>query len=311
MWDTDYRCGTQTNFILNELVSNMSNNIKVFVLMAGLTALLMAVGAGIGGASGAMTFLVISAAMNVFMYYNSGKMVLRAYGARVVGPNDAPALYAAVDRLRQRAGLPMPTVAIAPHAQPNAFATGRNPEHAVVCVTQGIMNLISAEELDGVIAHELAHIKNRDMLLQTITATMAGAISNLAYFGGLFSSRDDDDGSPAFALIAMIVAPIAAMLVQFAISRQREFKADAVGAEICGRPMSLANALLKLERGADAMPMQVAPSVAPLAQVNPFGSHARSITKLFSTHPSTAERVARLEAMERKGVQSTLRPATA
>lgn len=288
----------------------MSNNIKVFVLMAGLTALLVAVGGGIGGASGAGAFLLIAAAMNVFMYYNSGKMVLRSYGARVIGPNDAPALYEAVDRLRQRAGLPMPTVAIAPHPQPNAFATGRNPDHAVVCVTQGIMNMVSQDELEGVIAHELAHIKNRDMLLQTITATMAGAISNLAYFGGMFSSRDDEGSNPIFGLVAMIVAPIAAMLVQFAISRQREFKADAVGAEICGHPISLANALLKLERGADAMPMHVSPAVAPLAQVNPFGSHAKAVSRLFSTHPPTAERVAKLEAIGRGSTQSGLRPAT-
>ncbi len=286
----------------------MLNNVKVFVLMAGLTALLMMIGGSFFGAGGAGVFLLISAGMNVFMYYNSSKMVLKSYGAKVVGPSDAPKLYEAVDRLRQRAGLPMPVVAIAPHPQPNAFATGRNPEHAVVCVTQGIMNLVSQEELEGVLAHELAHIKNRDMLLQTITATMAGAISNLAYFGGMFSSSDED-GHPALGLVSMIVAPIAAMLVQFAISRQREFKADAVGAEICGHPISLANALRKLERGATAMPMQVSPSVAPLAQVNPFGgARLRGLAKLFSTHPATEERVARLEAIARNGVQSTRYP---
>lgn len=263
--------------------------------MAGLTALLMAVGGAIGGASGAMGFLLISAAMNLFMYYNSGKMVLRSYRAKVVGPQDAPKIYEAVERLSKKAGLPMPVVAIAPHPQPNAFATGRNPEHAVVCVTQGIIDLISHDELEGVIAHELAHIKNRDMLLQTITATMAGAISNLAYLGAFFGGRDEDS-NPIAGLAMMILAPIAAMLVQFAISRQREFKADAVGAEICGHPIALAGALLKLERGANAMPMHVSPSVAPLAQVNPLGASARKgFSKLFSTHPPTAERVARLE----------------
>lgn len=265
--------------------------------MAGLTALLMTVGSAIGGLQGALGFLVIGAAMNLFMYYNSGRMVLKSYGAQIVGPEDAPRIYEAVDRLRQRAGLPMPVVAIAPHPQANAFATGRNPENAVVCVTQGIVNLVSQEELEGVIAHELAHIKNRDMLLQTITATMAGAISNLAYLGMFLGGRDEDS-NPLAGLLAVIVAPIAAMLVQFAISRQREFKADQVGAEICGRPLSLANALLKLEQGAIARPMQVSPSVAPLAQVNPLGGGAlKGFARLFSTHPPTADRVAKLQAM--------------
>ncbi len=257
----------------------------------------MAVGSSIWGGGGALSFLLIGAVMNIFMYYNSGKMVLRSYGAKVVGPNEAPRIYEAVDRLRQRAGLPMPVVAIAPHPQPNAFATGRNPKHAVVCVTQGIVDLVSQDELEGVIAHELAHIKNRDMLLQTITATMAGAIGNLAYLGAFLGGRDEDS-NPFAGLLAMIVAPIAAMLVQFAISRQREFKADAVGAEISGKPLSLANALLKLEKGAAIMPMHVKPSVAPLAQVNPLGGGAlKGFAKMFSTHPPTEQRVAKLQAM--------------
>jgi heat shock protein HtpX len=226
-------------------------------------------------------------------------MVLRAYGAQVVGPEEAPELYAMVDRLRQRAGLPMPTVAIAPHDQPNAFATGRNPANAVVCVTEGILRLVSRDELEGVLAHELAHIKNRDMLLQTIAATMAGAVSNIAQFGFLFGGRhDDEDSSPVAGIAMMILAPVAAMLIQFAISRQREFKADAVGAEISGRPLALANALRKLEMGAHRIPMQVSPSVAPLAQVNPLAAFdGRGMMRLFSTHPSTEERVARLEAI--------------
>ena len=274
------------------------NNVKVFVLMAGLTALLVALGQAVGGASGAAVMFAVAGLMNFIMYWSSSSMVLRAYGAQVIGPNEAPELYQMVDRLRQRAGLPMPTVAIAPQAQPNAFATGRNPEHAVVCVTQGIVDLVSREELEGVIAHELAHIKNRDMLLSTIAATMAGAISNLAHLAFFFGGRSDDgEGSPFGGLLMMIVAPIAAMMIQFAISRQREFKADAVGAQITGRPLALASALVKLDRAAHRIPMNVSPAVAPLAQVNPLAAYGGGITKLFSTHPPTAERVAALETL--------------
>ena len=273
------------------------NNVKVFMLMAGLTGLLVAIGGAIGGQSFALGALVLAAVMNFVMYWGSSSMVLRAYGARVVGQDEAPELHAMVDRLRQRAGLPMPTLAIAPHDQPNAFATGRSPEHAVVCVTDGILRLVSRDELEGVLAHELAHIKNRDMLLQTIGATMAGAIANIAQFGFLFGGRsDDEDSSPLTGLLLMIVAPLAAMIIQMAISRQREFKADAVGAEICGRPLSLANALVKLETAAHRIPMHVAPAVAPLAQVNPLAAFSGGgIMKLFATHPPTAERVAALE----------------
>jgi heat shock protein HtpX len=192
----------------------------------------------------------------------------------------------------------MPTLAIAPHAQPNAFATGRNPQNAVVAVTEGILQLVSRDELEGVLAHELAHIKNHDMLLQTMSATIAGAISNLAHFGLFFGGgRDEDNSSPVAGLAMAILAPIAAMLIQFAISRQREFKADAVGAAISGRPRSLANALRKLDSAAHRIPMNVAPAVAPLAQVNPLAAYRGGIASLFSTHPSTEERVARLEAL--------------
>ncbi len=274
------------------------NNIKVFGLMAGLTALFMGLGYYFfGSTSGAMMMLVFAAVSNFLMYFFSGKMVLRMYGAKVVTPNEAPDLYAMVDRLRQRAGLPMPTVAIAPHAQPNAFATGRNPEHAVVCVTEGIMGLLSKDELEGVVAHELAHIKNRDMLLQTIAATFAAAISHLAFIGMFMGGRDDDDRNPLGGILMMILAPIAASIIQMAISRQREFKADAVGAQICGKPLSLASSLQKLEAGAARMPMRIEPAAAPLAQVNPFGPRVGGMMKLFSTHPPTAERVARLHAM--------------
>jgi heat shock protein HtpX len=273
------------------------NNLKVFVLMAGLTSLFVAIGGYFGGQSGMIMAFAFAAIMNFVMYFGSSKLVLRMYGARVVTQREAPELYAMVDRLRQRAGLPMPTLAIAPHAQPNAFATGRNPENAVVAVTDGILRLVSRDELEGVLAHELAHIKNRDMRLQTFTATLAGAISNLAHFGLFFGGRDDEDSSPVGGLAMVILAPIAAMMIQFAISRQREFKADAVGAKISGRPRSLANALRKLDAAAHQIPMNVAPAVAPLAQVNPLAAYRGGIASLFSTHPSTGERVARLEAL--------------
>jgi len=272
------------------------NNLKVFVLLAGLTSLFVAIGGYFGGQSGMVLAFVFAGLMNFVMYFASSKMVLRMYGARVVTEQEAPELYAIVDRLRQRAGLPMPTLAIAPHAQPNAFATGRNPQHAVVAVTEGILQMVSRDELEGVLAHELAHIKNHDMLLQTISATFAGAISNLAHFG-FFGGRDDENSNPVAGIAMAILAPIAAMLIQFAISRQREFKADAVGAQISGRPRSLANALRKLDTAAHRIPMNVAPAVAPLAQVNPLAAYRGGIASLFSTHPSTEERVARLEAL--------------
>ena len=275
------------------------NNIKVFMLMAGLTALFVALGGYLGGQGGMIMALLLTGGMNFFMYFASDRMVLRMYGARIVSVAEAPELYGMVDRLRQRAGLPMPTVAIAPQDQPNAFATGRNPEHAVVCVTEGILRLISKEELEGVIAHELAHIKNRDMLLQTVTATMAGAISSLAWIGMFAGGRGDDEegGNPVSSILMVILAPLAASLVQMAISRQREYKADAVGAEICGRPLALASALRKLELGARRIPMHVSPAAAPLAQVNPLAFSGGGMAKLFSTHPPTEERVARLQAL--------------
>jgi heat shock protein HtpX len=275
------------------------NNVKVFVLMAGLTGLVMAIGQLVGGGTGAIFGLLMAAGMNLFMYWGSSSMVLRSYNAQVVTAKEAPELYAMVDRLRQRAGLPMPTVAIAPHDQPNAFATGRNPENSVVCVTEGLMRMMSKDELEGVIAHELAHIKNRDMLLQTIAATMAGAIGNIAQFAMFFGGGDDEDSvNPVVAIAIMIIGPVIAMVIQFAISRQREFKADAVGAEISGRPLSLASALGRLEMGARRIPMQVSPNAAPLAIVNPLAAfNMRGMSKWFSTHPPTEERIAALQSI--------------
>lgn len=275
------------------------NNVKVFVLMAGLTGLVMAIGQLVGGGTGAIFGLLMAAGMNLFMYWGSSSMVLRSYNAQVVNAQQAPELYAMVDRLRQRAGLPMPTVAIAPHGQPNAFATGRNPENSVVCVTEGLMRMMSKDELEGVIAHELAHIKNRDMLLQTIAATMAGAIGNIAQFAMFFGGGDDEDSvNPVVAIAIMIIGPVIAMVIQFAISRQREFKADAVGAEISGRPLSLASALGRLEMGARRIPMQVSPNAAPLAIVNPLAAfNMRGMSKWFSTHPPTEERIAALRSI--------------
>ena len=274
-------------------------NMKVFVLMAGLTSLVVAAGQLIGGSSGAVTAFVFAAVMNFGMYFFSDSMVLRMYGAQKVTAAQAPELYAMVDRLRQSAGLPMPVVAVAPHAQPNAFATGRSPSRAVVCVTEGLLKVVDKNELEGVLAHELAHIKNRDMLLSTVAATMAGAISQLAYLAMFFGGRSDDDGgSPIGGLLMLIVAPFAAMIIQLAISRQREFEADRVGALIAGKARPLATALQKLDAYAKQIPMHVSPAAAPLAQVNPLAAQGGGLSKLFSTHPPTAERVAKLEAMQ-------------
>lgn len=274
------------------------NNVKVFVLMAAMTALLGAIGGVVGGQSGLIMALCFAGLMNVFMYWNSSKMVLKMYKAQVVDRSQAPELYEMVDRLRQRAGLPMPTVAIAPHDQPNAFATGRNHEHAVVCVTDGLLKLVDREELEGVIAHELAHIKNRDMLLQTVTATMAGAISMLGQMALFFGGRDEEGNSnPVAAIVMFFVAPLVAGIIQMAISRQREYKADAVGAEICGKPLALASSLQKLEAYAKRIPMDIAPAAAPLAMVNPLSALRGGMSSLFSTHPSTEERVRRLQAL--------------
>jgi len=273
------------------------NNVKVFVLLAGMVALFGVVGGMLGGQGGMLFALVIAAVMSFVAYFNSSKVALRAYRAQLVTREQAPELYEIVDRLRQRAGLPMPAVAIAPHAQPNAFATGRNAGHAVVCVTDGIMKLVTPDELEGVIAHELGHVRNRDMLLQTLSATMAGAITNVARLG-LFAGGSNRRSTP-LAPLAALLAPFGAMIIQFAISRSREYRADATGAEISGKPLALASALRKLQSAAQQIPMEVSPAMAPLAMVNPLSAFRGGLTAMFSTHPPTEERIARLEAIAR------------
>ncbi len=283
------------------------NRLKVFFLMAMLTAILVVIGGWIGGQSGALIFLGMAAAMNLASYWWSDRMVLRMYRARVVTEAEAPELYNMVNRLRLQAGLPMPAVAIAPAEQPNAFATGRNAEHAVVCFTQGILNLVPPDELEGVTAHELGHVKHRHMLVGTIAATMAGAIAMVgsiarwgAIFGG-FGGRDERSGSGIELLAMAIVAPLAAMVLQFAISRQNEFQADRAAAEISGKPLALAGALRRMDQYAHRIPMRVNPAAAQLAIVNPLaGQRGLGLFSLFQTHPSTEERIARLEEIARK-----------
>ena len=271
------------------------NTLKTTFLMALLTVLLVFLGNAIGGQSGAMMAFILAAGMNFFSYWYSDKMVLRTYRAQEVSEAQAPQLYTIVRRLSQRAHLPMPKVYIIPNDTPNAFATGRDPNHAAVAVTEGIMRMLSEDELEGVIAHELAHIKNRDILIGSVAATIAGAINMLYYFGLFFGGSDDDDGNPIVGLLTIIIAPIAAMLIQMAISRSREFSADRVGAGICGKPMSLASALENLERGVERIPMNATPTSAHMFIVNPL--RGGGIRSLFSTHPSTQERVRRLREM--------------
>ncbi len=280
----------------------MGNWFKTTVLFAGILALFMVIGGLIGGREGMMMALLIGGGMNFFAYWFSDKMVLRMYNAQPVDETSSPYLHNMVRDLAARAELPMPKVYLIDEAQPNAFATGRNPENAAVAATTGIVSLLSERELRGVMAHELAHVKHRDILTSTIAATLAGAISALANFAMFFGGRDEE-GRPANAVVSIIVAiiaPIAAMLIQMAISRAREFEADRGGAEISGDPLALASALAKIDAYARGIPFPTAeapPATAQMMIMNPLAGGG--IDTLFSTHPKTAERIARLEAMAR------------
>jgi len=278
------------------------NTTKTFMLMALLTVLLVIVGNLIGGQNGMIMAFLFAVIMNFGSYWFSDKIVLKMYGGQELTQADAPELFQMTQELTARAGIPMPKLYVIRGEQPNAFATGRNPEHAAVAVTEGITRLLSRDELRGVLSHELAHIKHRDILVGTVAATMAGAISMLAniahmsmIFGGGRSSDDRGGGSAIGSLVAMLVAPLAAMLIQMAISRSREFLADEGGATMSGNPLSLANALKKLQAGAKQIPMEASPSTAHMFIVNPLSGGG--LTKLFSTHPPMEERIARLEAM--------------
>lgn len=279
------------------------NYVRTAILLAGLTALFMGCGYLIGGQSGMVFAFILAAGMNFFAYWSSDKVVLRMYGARQIGPNEAPAFYGIVEQLADKAGLPMPRVYIIENDQPNAFATGRNPENAAVAATTGLLRHLSHEEIAGVMAHELGHVKNRDTLTMTITATIAGAISmlaNFAMFAGMFGGNDNRNNplGGIGALLVAILAPLAAMMVQMAISRTREYAADRAGAEISGRPLWLASALEKLEHGARTIDNPAAehnPATAHLFIINPL--HAHGIDNLFSTHPSTANRIRRLREL--------------
>ena len=277
----------------------LGNWLKTSILMAAIMALFGVIGAYIGGSSGMLLALIFGGAMNVFSYWFSDSMVLKMYNAREVDEYSAPQFYNMVRELAQRADLPMPRVYLIDEAQPNAFATGRNPDHAAVAATTGILHLLSAREIRGVMAHELAHVRHRDILISTISATMAGAISALANFAMFFGGRDSEGRvNPIAGLALALLAPIAASLIQMAISRSREFEADRGGAEISGDPHALADALAKIDAYARGIPMQVAeehPATAQMMIMNPLSGGG--IAGLFSTHPSTEERVSRLRAM--------------
>lgn len=271
---------------------------KTAVLLAGLTALFMGVGYLIGGAGGAVVALVIAAATNMFAYWNSDRMVLSMHGAQEVDERSAPELFRMVAELAGRAQLPMPKVYLMDNPQPNAFATGRDPHHAAVAVTTGLLQMLNREELAGVIAHELAHIKNHDTLIMTITATIAGAISMIAQFGMFFGSNRDNGPGIVGSLAMMILAPLSATIVQMAISRTREYSADNMGARICGQPMSLASALLKIDNAAHQIPNMDAersPATAHMFIINPLSG--QGMDNLFSTHPSTENRVRELQRL--------------
>lgn len=271
------------------------NSIKTGILLAGLTALFMGAGFMLGGEGGMLIALVFACATNLLAYWNADKIVLRMYNAKEVTAQSAPGLYGIVEQLARRAQMPMPKVYIIDSDQPNAFATGRNPENAAVAATRGLLRILDNEEIAGVMAHELAHVKNRDTLIMTVTATIAGALSMLANFALFFGGNRNNPLGIIGTIAVMILAPVAAMLVQMAISRTREYGADAGGAEICGNPMWLARALEKLEQGSRQIDNDAAeanPATAHMFIINPL--HAHSVDSLFSTHPKTANRVQKL-----------------
>jgi heat shock protein HtpX len=277
------------------------NNIKTLFLLVTLSLILIWAGAAMGGKQGMTIALIFALGINFFAYWFSDKLVLKMYGAKEVTETEAPDLYGIVRRLAQKANIPMPRVYMINQEQPNAFATGRNPQHAAVAVTTGIMRILSKEELQGVIGHELAHVKHRDILISTIAATLAAAISYLAQMAqwamifGSHRGDDDEGGSPIAALIMMIVGPIAALIVQMAISRSREYAADEGGAKLAGNPRYLSGALRKLYQASQKIPMNANPATSHMFIVNPLSGGG--ILKLFSTHPPIEERIARLESM--------------
>ncbi|HVL72981.1 MAG TPA: zinc metalloprotease HtpX [Beijerinckiaceae bacterium] len=279
----------------------MGNYLKTAILLAALTALFGGVGYMLGGQGGMLIALGIAAATNLFAYWNSDKLALSAYGAQEVDERTAPELVGMVRDLAARGNLPMPRVYLIDNPQPNAFATGRNPENAAVAATTGLMRILSYEELAGVMAHELAHIKNRDTLIMTVSATVAGAIATLAQFGFLFGGRGDNRPHPFIGLAMMILAPLAAMIIQMAISRSREYDADRIGAEICGNPIWLASALQKIARGVERIPNEEAerhPATAPMFIINPLSGEG--VDNLFSTHPATENRITALQDLARQ-----------
>lgn len=278
------------------------SSMRTALLMAAMTALFMGVGAVIGGEGGMMIALLFAVGTNFFAYWNADKIVLRMYGAQPVDRRSAPELVGIVEKLALKANLPMPKVYIMDNPQPNAFATGRNPENAAVAATSGLLRLLNRQEVEAVMAHELAHVKNRDTLTMTITATIAGAVSMLAHFGMFFGGSRNNPLGILGTILVMILAPLAAMLVQMAISRTREFAADKTGAEICGNPMALASALNKLQQGAgqiDNRDAEENPATAHMFIVNPL--HARALDSLFSTHPRVEDRIVRLSEMSGGG----------
>lgn len=282
----------------------MANALKTTLLLGLLTGLFIAIGGWLGGQSGMVTAFVLALIMNLASYWFSDKIVLRMYGAQPLAESDAPVVYRIVRNLATKARIPMPRLYLLPSPVPNAFATGRNPQHAAVAVTEGILRIMDEEELEGVLAHELSHVLNRDVLISTIAATLAGAVmmlANMARWGAIFGgARGDDEDSgmnPIALIVTALLAPIAAMLIQMAVSRAREYEADASGARLTRRPQGLASALMKLHQASQVASMDANPATAHLFIVNPLTGTGRSLLNLFATHPPIEDRIARLRAM--------------